>query len=98
MNMETVQTGVGEAQPFGARRTIPFDYAFRYTLTGEPGTVLRSTVTVSIEATFTAVSIGYGVIPAVTPLTFGPTALNDVEGDQNLRRYQHGRSSELPKG
>ena len=74
MNMETVQTGVGEAQPFGARRTIPFDYAFRYTLTGEPGTVLRSTVTVSIEAIFTAVSIGYGVIPAVTPLTFGPSS------------------------
>jgi hypothetical protein len=74
MNMETVQTGVGEAQTLEARRTIPFDYAFRYELTGRPRTVLRSTVTVSIEATFTAVSIGYGVIPKVTPLTFGPTA------------------------
>lgn len=73
MNIETVQTGVGEAQTWGAQRTIPFDYAFRYTLTGQPGTVLRSTVTVSIEAIFTAVSIGYGVIPKVTPLTFGPT-------------------------
>jgi hypothetical protein len=73
MNMETIQTGVGEAQALGARRTIPFDYAFRYVLEGLPGTVLRRTVTVSIEATFTAVSIGYGVIPQVTPLTFGPT-------------------------
>ena len=54
------------------RRGIPFDYAFRFTLTGVPGTVINSIVTVSIEATFTAVSIGYGVIPDVTPIVFGP--------------------------
>jgi hypothetical protein len=66
--------------PFGAfgdvaadsgRRTIPFDYAFRYRLTGSPATVLNSTVTVSVEATFVAVSVGYGVIPAVSPVTIG---------------------------
>ncbi len=56
----------------GSRRTIPYDYAFRYELTGEKGRVLKSTVTVSIEAPFVAVSIGYGVIPKVTPITFGP--------------------------
>ena len=55
----------------GSRRTIPYDYAFQYQLTGEPGRVLKSTVTVSIEAPFVAVSIGYGVIPEVTPIQFG---------------------------
>ena len=54
------------------RRGIPFDYAFRYQLTGLPGNVINSIVTVSIEATFTAVSIGYGVVPKVTPIFFGP--------------------------
>lgn len=54
------------------RRAIPFDYAFRFELAGEPGRVANSVVTVSIEATFTAVSIGYGVIPKVDPIIFGP--------------------------
>lgn len=54
------------------RREIPFDYAFRYTLEGKPDRVINSIVTVSIEATFTAVSIGYGVVPKVTPIVFGP--------------------------
>ena len=54
------------------RRAIPFDYAFRYELKGQPGNVINSLVTVSIEATFTAVSIGYGVVPKVQPIIFGP--------------------------
>lgn len=54
------------------RRGIPFDYAFRYELEGVPNKVINSIVTVSIEATFTAVSIGYGVVPTVTPIIFGP--------------------------
>lgn len=53
------------------RRGIPFDHAFRYELTGEPGNVINSTVTVSIESSFTAVSIGYGVVPKVQPIIFG---------------------------
>jgi len=53
------------------QRTIPFDYAFRYQLKGEPNLVQNSTVIVSVEATFTAVSIGYGVIPEVSPIKFG---------------------------
>ena len=55
-------------------RAIPFDHAFRYVLTGTPGNVLNSVVTISIEASFTAVSIGYGVIPNVQPIVFGAQA------------------------
>jgi hypothetical protein len=55
-------------------RAIPFDHAFRYVLTGTPGNVLNSVVTISIEASFTAVSIGYGVIPNVQPIIFGARA------------------------
>src|SRR5262245_46806827 len=64
------------------RRPIPFDYAFRFQLTGEPGNVLNSVVTVSIESTFTAVSIGYGVIPKVQPIVFGPGSSDS--GRRNL--------------
>jgi hypothetical protein len=65
--------GFGEAAVAGpaVRRTIPFDYAFRYDLTGQRDFVQNSTVTVSIEASFTAVSIGYGVVPEVSPIEFG---------------------------
>jgi hypothetical protein len=56
------------------RKGIPFDYAFRYELQGKPDNVINSIVTVSIEATFTAVSIGYGVIPDVHTIIFGPPA------------------------
>jgi hypothetical protein len=59
------------ATPEKPRRTIPFDYAFRFDLTGEPGHVLNSTLEVSIEADFTAVSIGYGVVPTAQPIVFG---------------------------
>jgi hypothetical protein len=65
-------SGVGEALSAPARKTIPFDFAFRYELTGKPGTVRRNVVTVSIEAAFVAVSIGYGVVPTVETITFGP--------------------------
>lgn len=49
----------------------PADYAFRYDLTGEPNLTHNSTGNVSIEAAFTAVSIGYGVVPKVQPIKFG---------------------------
>lgn len=54
------------------KRAIPFDYAFRYELKGQRENVINSIVTVSIEATFTAVSIGYGVVAKVDPIVFGP--------------------------
>jgi hypothetical protein len=80
----TFQPGFSEALELVPRRTIPYDYAFRYELTGKPGTVLNSTVTVSIEAAFVAVSIGYGVIPQVTPITFGPSDPTDYDDDEGL--------------
>jgi hypothetical protein len=49
---------------------VPFDYAFRYQLKGEPENVQNQTVTVSIEAAFKAVSIGYGVVSTVEPIVF----------------------------
>lgn len=60
------------------RRTIPFDFAFHFDeahrnqLVGDPNAVHNSTVTVSIEASFIAVSIGFGVIPSVTPVRIIP--------------------------
>ena len=66
-------SGFNEAPELAGRRTIPFDYAFRYELTGKPGNAINRTVTVSIEGDFVAVSIGYGVVPKVTPIIFGPT-------------------------
>jgi len=56
--------------PAEQRRIVPFDYAFRYLLTGEPQRVQNQTVTVSIEAAFKAVSIGYGVVSTVEPVVF----------------------------
>jgi hypothetical protein len=63
-------------------RTIPFDYVFRFDgpnneLKGEPGLVHNSTVDISIEAAFTAVSIGYGVVPKVESLTFGVARVSE---------------------
>lgn len=74
MNNGAPVNGFGEsvATPPAPRRTIPFDYAFRFDLKGQPGLVQNSKVEVSIEAAFTAVSIGYGVVPTVHPITFGP--------------------------
>jgi hypothetical protein len=63
--------GEGVATPAVPRRTIPFDYAFRFDLKGQPDLVQNSTIVVSIEAPFTAVSIGYGVVPKVQPIVFG---------------------------
>lgn len=71
---ETVNglNGFGESLPsVFERRTIPFDYAFRYDLKGEPDFVHNRTVSVSIEGAFTAVSVGYGVVPKVQPIKFG---------------------------
>jgi hypothetical protein len=79
MNNGTIMNGLGEgvATPQVPRRTIPFDYVFRFDegnkneLKGQPGLVHNSTVDISIEAAFTAVSIGYGVVPKVHPIIFG---------------------------
>ena len=51
---------------------MPFDYSFQFALNGTRGSILRTTLTISVEASFTAVSIGYGVVPEVSPVIFGP--------------------------
>jgi Putative Ig domain len=58
-----------------SQRTIPFDYTFRFDLEGVPDTTHRAIVTISVESSFTAVSIGYGVVPRVTPIVFGPVTI-----------------------
>jgi hypothetical protein len=58
-----------------SQRSIPFDYTFRFDLTGVPDTSHRAVVSISVEASFTAVSIGYGVVPRVTPVIFGPVSI-----------------------
>jgi len=55
-----------------AARALPFDHVFRFALDGERGKTHRETVTVSVETSFTVVSIGYGVVPEVSPVFFGP--------------------------
>jgi hypothetical protein len=58
-----------------SQRVIPFDQTFLFDLDGVPDTSHRAVVTVSVEASFTAVSIGYGVVPRVTPIIFGPVTI-----------------------
>lgn len=78
-NISASATGESTAE----RRGIPFDYAFRYELQGKPGNVINSIVTVSIEATFTAVSVGYGVVPKVQPIIFGPPPGSNIFSEES---------------
>src|SRR5262245_42067099 len=55
-----------------AQRTIPFDYVFRFQLEGVAGKTHSQIVAVSVEGTFTAVSIGYGIVPEPVVREFGP--------------------------
>jgi hypothetical protein len=63
---------LAEAPALAEVRTIPFDYAFRFSLTGTPGSAQSQRITISVEGAFTAVSVGYGVISQVQPIRFGP--------------------------
>lgn len=74
-NARTIQTRpvIHAAPEPDTQRSIPFDYTFKFDLRGEPNRTHRSVVTVSVESSFTAVSVGYGVIPMVTPIIFGPS-------------------------
>ena len=55
-----------------ANRVIPYDYQFRIELDGGKAS-RRQTIEVSTEGPFSAVSIGYSVVPALVNFTFGPT-------------------------
>ncbi|MGH7459564.1 MAG: hypothetical protein ACREMA_00875, partial [Longimicrobiales bacterium] len=68
--------GFGEAASATERRTIPYDYVFEFGLEGRPENTISKTLTVSIEAEFTAVGIGYGFI-LPPPLVFGPSERSD---------------------
>lgn len=91
--METVARRA-PATNAGPHRTIPFDYQFRFKLydPDEPlrsyvDQLLRETVTVSIEAAFTATSINYGLLPVEhARISFGPGQLQDLEGAQTAAR------------
>jgi hypothetical protein len=73
--------GLAEAPASAERRIIPFDYAFRFkNLAGTPGAVQSQKITISVEAPFTVVSIGYGVIPFVKPIRFGPNPIDFLKG------------------
>jgi len=63
---------VAAATPDVAARTIPFDYVFRFQLEGKAGKTHSQIISVSVEGTFTAVSIGYGVVAEPTVREFGP--------------------------
>ena len=54
-----------------SRRLIPFEQSFEFDLQGK-GRVLKQSVVVSVEGAFTATSIGYGFVPEIDGLTFGP--------------------------
>jgi hypothetical protein len=72
------------ATPLAPERTIPFDYAFRFDLEGKPGKVQNTSLEVSVEAAFTAVSIGYGVVPKANPITFGLPVATPASGPVSL--------------
>jgi hypothetical protein len=55
----------------GTQRTIPFDYALTFPLTGQSQRILRRTITVSVESAFIAVGVGYGFVPELDRLVFG---------------------------
>src|SRR5262245_48639942 len=76
--MTPQHSDLAEAQRSWARRAIPFDYAFStgrlpfFQLRGL-GIEVRGHITVSIEASFVAVAIGYGFVTDASPARpFGP--------------------------
>jgi hypothetical protein len=80
-----MQADLDAARTSDEQRAIPFDYTFRFDLEGEPDRVVRSIVTISVEASFIAVSIGYGVVPKLTPVIFGPGIEDLPIEDRTLR-------------
>ena len=78
MNSPSLARDLAQAQAAPQRKTIPFDYQFHINVFDEKdptksvvNRLLNSTVTVSVEAAFVAVSVGYGFLPQVSKITFG---------------------------
>jgi hypothetical protein len=72
MTLSIRQVPATAPRRIGDRRTVPFDYTFHFRLSGIAGKTLKQTVTISVEGSFTAVSIGYGAVSENEPLHFGP--------------------------
>ncbi len=73
-----------------SRRQIPYDYSFVYQLmdSDDPSKsfvdrTLSQTVTVSIEAPFTAVSISYALLVPDADIRFGPGDISDLERESD---------------
>jgi hypothetical protein len=77
--MSTAPLQTQSTPPGDTRRTIPFDYSFTFTLTGATDGIQSQTIHISIEAAFTAVAIGYGLIPEIEQFSFGPTVISDID-------------------
>jgi hypothetical protein len=92
--------------PATQRRTIPFDYQF-YVPVFDPkdeekdfvDQIISSTLTISVEAPFVAVSIGYGFVPRVQKFSFGPKVnLPSAPGDFSLAAIISSLSEKLGEG
>lgn len=79
MSAAPVLARPGEMPVGAGGRVVPFDYSFEYELEGEPEKTHSKTVRVSIEGPFTAVAIGYGIVPKSMPQRFGPGKVEDYE-------------------
>jgi hypothetical protein len=79
---------LGEAEA-ATLRTIPFDYQFELELKAIPGRLISDTVVVSVEGPFAATAIGYGFVPLVQELRFGP----DKEELESAIRAERARDS-----
>src|ERR1044071_9106912 len=77
--LSPLPAGMNEAGALTARRTISLDYSFHFDLEGESGNSHTQAISVSIEAAFTAVSIGYGVVPKIEDTQFGLELLADLD-------------------
>jgi hypothetical protein len=64
-----------QVMPATTTKTVPFDYAFQFALTGRPTNKLQDVVEISMEGMFVAVALGYSVVAdeSVAPPTFTPT-------------------------
>jgi len=69
-------------------RTIPYDYSFQVLLKGQPGKQHQKTLSISVEAEFTAVSIGYGFV-AQRPSERGIQFLYALADEGTGRAFQN---------
>lgn len=100
MSTAPVLAPLGELPAGASRRVIPFDYSFAFDLKGERERTHSKTVRVSIEGPFTAVAIGYGIVPKSMPMRFGPGNVEDYK-TSFLDRKQMGlpsNVSQVPMG